>query len=95
MFAQSIETRCKVENEDVVGAAQIGDAPTTSEWSTILLPTKVRLVLEVWRYARKGLIQDKAYGNGKVNNNILNVRYCIWYFEHVVTNKAALKARKL
>ena len=24
-----------------------GDAPTTSEWSTILLPTKVRLILEV------------------------------------------------
>ena len=27
-----------------------GDAPTTSEWSTILLPTKAHLVLEVWRY---------------------------------------------
>ena len=25
----------KVENEDVVGAAPTGDAPTTSEWSTI------------------------------------------------------------
>ena len=24
-----------VENEDVVGAAPVGDAPTTSEWSTI------------------------------------------------------------
>ena len=34
-FAQSIE----VENEDVVGAASPGDAPTTSEWSTSLLPT--------------------------------------------------------
>ena len=39
-----------VENEDVVGAAPTGDAPTTSEWSTILLPTKVRLILENWRY---------------------------------------------
>ena len=41
-----------VENEDVVGAAPTGDAPTTSEWSTILMPTQVRLilqVLEVWR----------------------------------------------
>ena len=39
-----------VENEDVVGAAPAGDAPTTSEWSTILLPTKVRLILEAcWR----------------------------------------------
>ena len=27
-----------------------GDAPTTSEWSTILLPTKVQLILEVWWY---------------------------------------------
>ena len=28
-----------VKNEDVVRAALTGDAPTTSEWSTILLPT--------------------------------------------------------
>ena len=49
VFAQSIEARCKVENEDVVGAAPTGDAPTTSELSTILLPTKVRLILEVLR----------------------------------------------
>ena len=46
---QSIEARCEVENEDVVGAAPAGDAPTTSEWSTILLPTNVRFILEVWR----------------------------------------------
>ena len=42
-FVQSIEARCQVEHEDVVGAAQTGDAPTTSEWPTILLPTKVPL----------------------------------------------------
>ena len=35
-------------NEDVVGAAPTGDAPTTSEWSTILLHTKVRLILECY-----------------------------------------------
>ena len=46
---QSIETRCQIENEDVVGAAPSGDAPTTSEWSAILLPTQVRLILEVRR----------------------------------------------
>ena len=34
-FAQSIEARYYAENEDVVGAAPTGDAPTTSEWSTI------------------------------------------------------------
>ena len=27
-----------------------GDAPTTSEWSTILLSTEVRLILETWWY---------------------------------------------
>ena len=48
--AEPLETRCQVDNEDVVGAAPTGDAPTTSEWSTILLPTKVRLILEVLRY---------------------------------------------
>ena len=48
-FAESLEARCQVENEDVVGAAPAGDAPTTSEWSTILLPTKVGLILEVLR----------------------------------------------
>ena len=42
VFAQSIE----VENE-VVEAAQTGDAPTTSEWSTNLLPNKVCHILEV------------------------------------------------
>ena len=40
---------CKVGNEDVVEAAPTGYAPTTSELSTILLPTKVRLILEVLR----------------------------------------------
>ena len=47
-FAESLEAKCQVENEDVVGAAPTGDAPTTSEWSTILLPTKVRLILEFY-----------------------------------------------
>ena len=49
VFAQSIEARYYVYNEDVVGAAPTGDAPTTSEWS-ILLPTRVRLILEVLQY---------------------------------------------
>ena len=30
---QYIEAECQVENEDVVGAAPAGDAPTTYEWS--------------------------------------------------------------
>ena len=43
VFAQSIEAKCYVENEDVVGAAPTGDALTTSEWSTILSPIELRL----------------------------------------------------
>ena len=50
-FAQSIEATRQVENEDVVGAAPTGDAPTTSEWSTTLLPTNVRLILQIWGYS--------------------------------------------
>ena len=35
VFAQYIEAKFWVENEDEVGAAPTGDAPTTFEWSTI------------------------------------------------------------
>ena len=45
VFAQSIEARCYIENEEM----PTGDAPTTSEWSTILSPTGVQLILEVWQ----------------------------------------------
>ena len=50
VFVQYIEARCSVKNEDVVGAVPTGDASTTSEWSTISLPTEVCLILEVLRY---------------------------------------------
>ena len=40
----------KTEDEDVVGAAPTGVAPTISEWPTILLPTTLRFVSEVRRY---------------------------------------------
>ena len=48
-FVKSIEARYQVKNEDVVGAAPTDDAPTTSESSTSLLPTKVPLILEIWQ----------------------------------------------
>ena len=35
----------------------IGDAPTTSEWSTILLLSKVRLILEVWQYITEAYLE--------------------------------------
>ena len=41
---------CWAENEDVVGAAPTDDAPNASECSTSLLPSKVRLISEVWLY---------------------------------------------
>ena len=48
-FAQSIQAMCYVDNEDVVGAAPTGDAPTTCELSTMILPIKMRFVIEIWR----------------------------------------------
>ena len=48
VFAQSIEARGWVENY-VVGTALTGDALTTSEWATILLPIKVRLISDILR----------------------------------------------
>ena len=52
VFAQA---RCWVENGDVVESAPRGDAPTTSEWSAILSPTEVWIILEVWRSTPKQL----------------------------------------
>ena len=48
VFAQNIEARCYVKNEDVVRGTLTGDAPTSSEWSKMLLPTMVQFILEVW-----------------------------------------------
>ena len=36
-----------VKNEDLVGAAPAGDAPTTSEWSKNVLTAKVVLILGI------------------------------------------------
>ena len=52
VFAQSIYARCSVEN---VGAAPTGAVPTTSEWSTVVLPIKVPLILDVWQYTLHAL----------------------------------------
>ena len=68
VFAQSIEARFYVQNEDVVGAVPTGDAPTTFEWSIILLPIKVQLILEVWRY-----FMEAAKVSPKAN------RYVTWW----------------
>ena len=52
VFVQSIEASWYGENEDVVGAAPTGDAPTTYEWSTIWLSTKMLLILDVLLYTK-------------------------------------------
>ena len=51
-----------MEHGDIIGAAPIGDAPTTSEWSTILLHTKVQIILE-----DDNLRIAASYFRGKVN----------------------------
>ena len=75
-----------VENEDVVGAAPTSDAPTTSEWSRILLPTKVRLMLEVLRYLQnwtsrevtdKICTEDKFPDTIKPSNDMWQFIYCL------------------
>ena len=43
VFAQSTEARCLVENEHVIGAALTGNAPTSSEWSTTLQGSTLKL----------------------------------------------------
>ena len=50
-----------MENDDVDGAAPRGDAPTTSQWSTNWLSTKVRLILESWRYFFWGLLGNVCH----------------------------------
>ena len=79
VFAQSSEIRCWAENEDVVGTAPTGDAPTISEWSTILLPTRVRLILEVWRCVNLRSLRS------------LRIRVRGWIY-HVISFKFELRA---
>ena len=89
--AQSIEPRGYVENEDVVRAAPIGDAPTTSKWSTITLPTEVQLILEVLRYCQfsptkwtgAGGLFLKCHHQGCLNNLIFsNLWLCAAFWVH-------------
>ena len=76
VFAQSIEARCYVRNEDVVGAGPTGDASATYEWSTILLP-KVRLILEVWRYFKlTEQLESGCYRRTWFRKFEFEMRYC-------------------
>ena len=64
-----------MDNEDVVGAAPTGNAPTTSELSTMISPTKVQLILEVWQYI--GTTEDISL--------ILAVHQCLTSFHNIRT----------
>ena len=50
MLSEWLNLTAFLGNKAVVGAAPTGDHPTTTEWSTSLLPTKVWLILGVWQY---------------------------------------------
>ena len=58
----------------MVGAAPTGDAPTTSEWSTILLPTKGRLILEVLRYLSSSSSDSSRHPDIPSYNEVLEAR---------------------
>ena len=64
-----------MENDDVVGAAPTGDAPITSEWSTISLPTLVRLILEVWRHIILHPMPSTSTMSSKSTKIILKLHY--------------------
>ena len=76
VFALYIVAECQVENEDVVGVALTGDAPTTSEWSTIWLTTKVHLIFETWWYI---LIQIQHHNILGVQLYIHTLSNCLWH----------------
>ena len=60
------------KSDDIVGAAPISNAPTTSEWSTILLPTKMWLILKVWRW-----IDSCQFS---LHNRVLNTMHPKYFF---------------
>ena len=70
VFVESLEARCQVDNEDVVGAAPTGDAPTTSEWSTILLPTMVWLILQILRYIMRPKWLNTLWSSGIIRQQL-------------------------
>ena len=61
----------------VVGAAPAGAAPTTSEWSTNLLPTKVRLILEIWWCLSGGILIYQSW-------SYIFIQKQIWFSLHWV-----------
>ena len=75
VFVQYVEANGQVKNEDVVGAAPTGDAPTTSELSTIYLPTRVHLILETWRVINS-LRPSDAYMRQENSASLVQIMAC-------------------
>ena len=65
----------EVENEDVVRAVPTGDAPTTAVWSKMLLPTKVRLILETLRYVPPKWAYNAVVTTYRVNTLSMDIRW--------------------
>ena len=74
-----IKARCQVENEDVLEAAPTDDAPTTSEWSTILLPINVRRMLKIWWFILNRSRVIPLPCAFKLNQKLLLLMHCIIY----------------
>ena len=64
--------------------APTGDAPTTSEWSTILLPTKVRLILETLRYFSYMKSYDQQFCTRRVGMCKIVAR---WHHKNTIKGK--------
>ena len=82
VFAESLEARGQAENEYAVVEAPTGDAPTTSEWSTIQLPTKVWLILDMWRYI---YIQTHIYIYIYIYICMYSIHTCVSVYIHTAS----------
>ena len=75
----------------LVGAAPTGEAPTASEWSPILLPTNVWLLLEVWRYLYIHIFLNHWYFNLETLAHTLKVTQPIFDAKYVHSPSINLK----
>ena len=78
VFAQSIEARCQVENEDVLGAVSTGSALTKPEWTALLFPM-VWLILDV----------DFNHSGLMMSYDIINLGQQ-WFMYWIISSKNAV-----
>ena len=64
------------------GIAPTGEAPTTSEWPTIWLPTEIHLILEVLRY-----FKTTSYQTRTIYYRLWDIKRFSWtYFLYLATS---------